>query len=186
MDIQRNRIHDSTKLKIEELQTAMFQCNKYWDRAMSVMSVKNAMQHFVSLAHPKIAHAYFFYADFFGDILSRYNITTIYDTVYREDKDISPLEYFSKNLENNLLVYDLFVQSIDVAIENKDYNVKVDLDRLLRVFNRFIDQAYLLYDKYVSTNNDAIFDGFADNYILDLDKIIAKLDDFNNGEDSED
>jgi hypothetical protein len=160
-------ISEKTKQKIYDLVSAQFQLNRYFDRAMSVLDTKFAMNKFVLLAHPKLAHIYPLVADEYSDILIRWNYPVIYDTTYRDDTEYaSPMEFFEGQLERHLLIYDLINESITVAIENKDTNVEVDLKHLLRQWNRFIGQSYLLRDKAKSANgNWAMFDGFSEQYV---------------------
>ena len=170
------KISENTIKNIEELQTSYFQLNKYWDRFMSVADTKFAMKNFVRLAHPRIAHAYFFASDLFGDILSKYNIPTVYDTVYREDKDFTSVgEGLEGNLERNLMIVDLFNAAIEEAVKNGERQVSVELSKLMRLHNEFVDQAYLLVDKYKSCRNDCLFDGFAEQYVLRLDEKVTQI-----------
>ena len=171
------KISETTILNIEKLQTAYFQLNKYWDRFMSYVDTKFAMKNFVRLAHPRIAHAYFFASDLFGEILTKYNIPTVYDTVYREDKEFTCVgDGLDGNLERNLMVVDLFNTAIKTAVENGERQVSCELEKLFRLHNLFVDQAYLLVDKYKSCHNDCIFDGFAEQYVLPLDEYVRKAE----------
>lgn len=171
------KISETTILNIEKLQTAYFQLNKYWDRFMSYADTKFAMKNFVRLAHPRIAHAYFFASDLFGGILTKYNIPTVYDTVYREDKEFACVgDGLEGNLERNLMVVDLFNTAIRTAVENGERQVSCELEKLFRLHNLFVDQAYLLVDKYNSCHNDCIFDGFAEQYVLPLDEYVHKAE----------
>ena len=160
-------ISEKTKQKIYELVTAQFQLNRYFDRAMSVLDTKFALNNFVSLAHPKLAHIYPLVADEYADILIRWNYPVVYDTTFRDATDYSnPMEFFDGQLERHLLIYELIRESIKVASGNDDYNVEADLKHLLRKWNRFVGQSYLLRDKAVSVNgNWAMFDGFAEKYV---------------------
>lgn len=160
-------ISAQTKGKVEELISAQFQLNRYWDRAMSVLDTKFALTKFVSLAHPKLAHIYPLVADEYADILIRWNYPVVYDTTFKDDSDYSsPMEFFEGQLERHLLIYELIRDAIKVALENEDYNVEADLKHLLRQWNRFVAQSYLLRDKAASVNgNWAMFDGFAEQYV---------------------
>lgn len=160
-------IKEETKKKIEELVAAQFQLNRYFDRAMSVLDTKFAMNNFVGLAHPKLAHIYPLVADEYADILIRYNYPVVYLTTVKDDTDYaSPMEFFEGQLERHILIYELIRDAIKVALKNDDYNVETDLKHLLRQWNRFIGQSYLLRDKALSVNgNWAMFDGFAEQYV---------------------
>ena len=172
-------ISTQTKGKIEELISAQFQLNRYWDRAMSVLDTKFAMNHFVELAHPRLAHIYPLEADLYADILLRWNYPVVYDTTFKDDTDYaSPMEFFEGQLERHLLIYQLIRDSIKVALENNDYNVEADLKHLLRRWNKFIGQSYLLRDKAASVNNNwALFDGFAEQYVNLVFDPLEKEDD---------
>lgn len=167
-----------TKQKVEELISAQFQLNRYFDRAMSVLDIKFALNHFVELAHPRLAHIYPLEADLYADILLRWNYSVVYDTTYRDDSDYSsPMEFFEGQLERHLLIYELLKEAIKVAIDNNDYNVEADLKHLLRRWNVFVGQAYLLRDKALSVkDNWALFDGFAEQYVKILFEPLEKED----------
>lgn len=171
------RISNESIMNIQKLQTAYFQLNKYWDRYMSWIDTKFAMKNFVRLAHPHIAHAYFFASDIFGDILTKYNIPTIYDTVHREDSEFNSVgEGLNGNLERNLIIVDMFNEAIEVAVRNGERQVSSELGKLFRLHNKFVDQAYLLVDKYNACKNDCLFDGFADQYVMPLDEYVNKVE----------
>ena len=162
-------IKDETIECIDRLVQQGFILNRLWDRGMSVLDVKFAMNHFVSIFHTGLAHRFpVDWSDFLSEIEAMYNVTTKY---YETPEDVSdygdPSEFFNKNLEYHIETYEMIKTAINTATANGDINVAKELDSFVRVFNKFMHQAILLVDKTKLFNgNWANFDYMSDTFFL--------------------
>lgn len=103
----------------------------------------------------------------------RYNIAPKYYETKRDTRDyVSILEFFEINLKEHEETYNLIKEAINTAVVNGDLNVETDLKQLLRIWNKFMEQAILLRDKAeVYKDNVALFDGFAEQFYILKDVI---------------
>lgn len=166
-------ISAETEEKINLLIQAMFNHNRTWDRFLGVASINFVLDNFVKIFHPGLAHKFLDYADLFSDILLRYNIAPKYYETKRDTRDyVSMLEFFETNLNEHEETYNLIKEAINTAVVNGDLNVETDLKQLLRIWNKFMEQAILLRDKAeVYKDNVALFDGFAEQFYILKDVI---------------
>lgn len=179
-------ISDETVEKINLIIQAMFNLNRLWDRALSTLMVDFAFDHFNSVFHHGLAHLYPLLADFAADILLRYNIAPKYYETKKDTRTYATmLDFFNTNLNEHVQTYELIKAAIDIATVNGDLNVEADLKRLMRIWNKFMEQAIVLRDKaeIYGENNKAMFDGFADQFYI-LQKEYDLLN--GNAEDNED
>ena len=166
-------ISTETEEKINLLIQAMFNHNRTWDRFLGVASVNFVLDNFVRIFHGGLAHKYPLFADEFSDILLRYNIAPKYYETKRDIRDYANmLDFFETNLKEHEETYNLIKEAINTAVVNGDLNVEADLKQLLRIWNKFMEQAILLRDKAeVYKDNVALFDGFAEQFYILQDVI---------------
>lgn len=162
-------ITENTKKELDLLVQRMFILNRFFDRAMSVLSVKFAMNKFVSLAHPKLAHRYPILADEIAEMQERYNVSTIYLETPKDDTDYqSPKDFFARNLKEHVTSYEMIKNAISIANSNKDYNVEKELNHFMVEFNKYMEQAILWSDKVSMLKNEDwfVFDYMSNSFFL--------------------
>ncbi len=166
-------ISTETEEKINLLIQVMFNHNRTWDRFLGVASINFVLDNFVRIFHYGLAHKFPLLADQFSDILLRYNIAPKYYETKRDTRDYSSmLDFFETNLKEHEETYNLIKEAINTAVVNGDLNVEADLKQLLRIWNKFMEQAILLRDKAeVYKDNVALFDGFAEQFYILKDVI---------------
>lgn len=166
-------ISTETEEKINLLIQAMFNHNRTWDRFLGIASVNFVLDNFSKIFHSGLAHIYPIIADKFSDILLRYNIAPKYYETRRDVRDYANiLDFFEINLEEHEKTYDLIKDAINTAVVNGDLNVEADLKQILRIWNKFMEQAILLRDKAkIYKDNIALFDGFAEQFYILKDVI---------------
>lgn len=166
-------ISTETEEKINLLIQVMFNHNRTWDRFIGVASVNFVLDNFVRIFHEGLAHKFPLLADKFSDILLRYNIAPKYYETKRDTREyVNMLDFFETNLKEHEETYNLIKEAINTAVVNGDLNVEADLKQLLRIWNKFMEQAILLRDKAeVYKDNIALFDGFAEQFYILQDVI---------------
>lgn len=181
-------ISEETIKKVNLIIQRMFTHNRSWDRFLAYSATEWAFDHFNDVFHQGLAHLYPLLADVAGDILLRYNVAPEYYETPRDSRVYSTmLEFFNINISEHTETYELIKSAIDTATVNGDLNVEADLKALLRLFNRFMQQAITLRDKaqIYGENNKAMFDGFADQFYV-LEKEYEQLTDDDSEEDDDD
>jgi hypothetical protein len=172
-------ISKETQGKINDLIAYGFKLNRTWDNFLGWSNWKWAMSGFNKVYHAGLAHLYPLLSDKFAEILEKYNERPLYaDTPadFREYAD--PLEFFEENLTEQLELYHMVRDAIAMAEIKQDYNAKVELDQLLRLVNKFVDQAILLRDKmqsYIALYGEGVksiaeFDEDCGDFYIGLDK----------------
>lgn len=161
-------IAEETIEKINLLIQAMFNHNRTLDRFLGWADSQWSFVTFSKVFHEKYAHLMPLLADQFADILLRYNIAPKYYETKRDVREYnSMIDFFNVNLNEHIETYELIKSAIDTATINGDLNVESDLKRLLRIWNKFMNQAILLRDKAeIYKDNLAMFDGFAEQFYI--------------------
>lgn len=159
-------ISEETNEMLDKLVQQGFILNRIWDRGLSVLNVKYAMNNFEKIFHEGFAHLFpIAWSDTISNIQSMYNVTTKYLPTPLDDSDYnSPREFFYKNLKYHEETYNILVQAMKVANEHGDYNVSKELGSFMRTFNKFMEQSILLVDKANAVKND---DWFTFDYMCD-------------------
>lgn len=135
----------------------MFQQNRDWDSAMSVLKVNFTCDNVVKYVHPYIAHAYPILADRVTEILEMFNILAIYPATtdgYIDYVDV--LSVMERMLEKTLDLQNAVMGAMEVAIANKDYLVKVELDKILLEMNQQVSQIILMRDKALQYGDNIV------------------------------
>lgn len=141
-------ISKETEEKVNLIIQRMFYHNRTWDRFLAFSSVEWALSNFNSVFHSNLAHLYPLLADVASDILLRYNIAPKYYETPSDTRTYGSLiDFFNINVNEHVETYELIKSAIDTATVNSDLNVETDLKNLLKIFNRFMEQALLLKDK---------------------------------------
>lgn len=146
-----------------------FILNRIWDRGLSVLNVKFAMNNFEKIFHVGLAHKFpVDWSDTISEIQSKYNIVTEYLETYKDISDYNePIDFFEKNLQAHQETYNIICDAIKIANVNGDFNVEAELKNFMIIFNQYMNQAILLKDKSQSFKDDyAMFDSMADKFYL--------------------
>lgn len=162
-------ISQETKDVLNRLVQSGFIANRIWDRGLSVLNVKFAMNNFEKIFHVGLAHRFpVDWSDTISEILSAYNeLTDYFETPTDSSIYSTPLEFFEKNLRFHEETYVLIKRAIDIAVDNGDYNAKTELEKFMIVFNKYINQAILLKDKSIQYGNEyAKFDHDCGDFFL--------------------
>lgn len=166
-------ISEETNKMLDLLVQQGFILNRLWDRGLSILNIKFAMNNFEKIFHVGFAHKFpVEWSDTISEIQSKYNMTTKYLATPEGIKDYnSPLEFFEENLQYHNKMYEILCDSIKVAIEQNDFNVESELKSFMIVFNKYMNQSILLVDKCKQyKDNYFMFDSHADNFYLFNDK----------------
>ena len=150
-----------------------FQHNRTWDNFLGFANVEWALSHFEGVFHHGLAHLYPLLADVCSEMLLQFNIVPQYGTTEADFRTFNDLdEFFLVNLEEHKETYKLLIKTKEDAQINGDINIVEEINKLIRMFNKFISQAILLLDKAeVYGDNLWAFDADADKfYILDNEK----------------
>lgn len=89
-------ISEETNEMLDKLVQQGFILNRIWDRGLSVLNVKYAMNNFEKIFHEGFAHLFpIAWSDTISNIQSMYNVTTKYLPTPLDDSDYnSPREFF--------------------------------------------------------------------------------------------
>lgn len=159
-------ISDETIDCLNRLVQEGFILNRIWDRGLSVLSVKFAMNNFNKIFHVGLAHRFpVDWSDYFSEVMEKYNVTTRYLVTPEDSSDYnSPREFFDKNLQYHQEMYTILKEAIDTATIQGDINVEKYLNQFVPMFNKYMEQAILLKDKAYAVKND---DWFTFDYMCD-------------------
>lgn len=162
-------ISEETNKMLNLLVQQGFILNRLWDRGLSVLNVKFAMNNFEKIFHDGLAHRFpIDWSDTISEIQSKYNIITEYLETPTDNSDYeTPINFFEKNLQYHENTYNLLCDTIRIANINADYNVEAELKGFLKLFNEYMNQAILLCDKAIMfKENYADFDFMCGKFFL--------------------
>ena len=152
-------ISDETIEELYRLVQECFQMNRFWDRAVSVMSVDFAMPVASNAIHLNIAHAYPLLADRISEILDKVNIKTDYNETVADNSNYSNLtEVFEKAYELTKQLYNHLKEVLASAQAKHESHVVVALIDFQKLFSEFVAQSILLKDKAKQYSSYAEFD----------------------------
>lgn len=163
-------ISQTTIDNVNDLIKRFFQHNRTWDNFLGFSNIEWALHNFNGVFHDGLAHLYPLLADVCSDMLLDFNVAPKYGTTEADFRTYEDIEdFFLINIEEHKATYEVICKTRKDAIENGDINIAMEIDRLLRMFNKFIAQAILLKDKAeVYGDNLWAFDAYAQQfYILD-------------------
>lgn len=164
-------VSKETQDALMELIKQCFVENRKLDRMVSVLGVEFACNKASSYIHQGIAHYFPQLSDKIGELcLERYNIAVIYGDTPRGDERFANVGEIIKAMETRIIAFQsLFMGVCKIAIDNNDINVYSDLLPLLADYNKIVEQAILIADKYgyYTEQNIMLFDhDFGDFWIL--------------------
>ena len=142
-------VNDNTIQVLYELITACFVENKKFDRMVSVLGVKFAMNNTAELCHQGIAHYFPKLSDSIGEkCLERYNIDVKYGATPDGIEDFnSPKDIIYAMRDRTLEFQNMFMGCIVMVQNNQDIQCYVDLLELLKDYNKIVEQTILMVDK---------------------------------------
>lgn len=135
----------------------MFQQNRDWDSAISVLKVNFTCDNVASKVHPYIAHAYPLIADQVTEILEKFNVLALYPPTTEGYIDYaSVLSVMERMLKKTLDLQNAVMATMEIAVANNDYLVKVELDKILLEMNEQVSQIILMRDKAIQYNDNIV------------------------------
>lgn len=126
-----------------------FDENRWFDRAVSVLGVKFAMNNTADLIHHGIAHMFPQLSDEIGEkCLERYNIDVKYGETSSGVEDYSSIDEIISKVEERIVAFqNMLIVSCQEIQNNGDIQVYADLLDILEDYNKYVEQAILLKDK---------------------------------------
>ena len=156
-----NLVSKPTQDALMELIKQSFTLNRVFDRLVSYMGVKFAMNQTAELLHGGYAHLYLHLADVFGArCLESYNIPVVYGETPKADEEYSSVKECIEVLESKVVDYQALMMGVcKIAFNHDDIHVYADMLDVLKDYNLYVAQAILLKDKIeVYGNNIAAYD----------------------------
>lgn len=157
---------ETTKEALMELIKHCFQMNRDFDRMVSELGATFAYNNTSSLVHHGIAHYFPSLADEIGaKCLERYNISVIYGETSLADYVFDNVEDIIKCMcENGKSFQNLLIAANQIAFENGDLHIFVELQKMLQEYNIIVEQLILLEDKMALYKNNPTFDAEVDKF----------------------
>ena len=142
-------VKQSTIDACTELIGQCFKENRVFDRLVSVLGVKFAMNNTSNLCHLGISHMFPILADKIGEeCLERYNIDVKYSATPEAVDDYSSPQEIIKIMEDEVVNFqNMFIKCCEISKDNDDLHVYTDLLSLLKDYNKTVEQCILLVDK---------------------------------------
>mgnify|MGYP001201172226 FL=1 len=137
---------------IEVLYTLIGECfrqNRSFDRSVSVLGTKFAMNNTAKLCHEGIAHYFPKLADEIGEkCLERYNIDVKYEATPEGVEDYNnPKDIIYAMRDRTLEFQNMLMGCIVIVEKNQDIQCYVDLLDMLKDYNKIVEQTILMVDK---------------------------------------
>lgn len=142
-------VSEGTIKAIHELNGECFSMNRYWDATVSILGVTYVCSTASKLIHEHIAHWYPHIADVINErCLENFNIVAYYPATPAGDVAYNNLQdMMEQMLEKTLLFQNKVMAVRQIAVENGDLLVAVELDKVLLMVNEQFAQMLLINDK---------------------------------------
>lgn len=127
-----------------------FSMNRFFDRAVSVLGVKFAMNNTAQLCHKSgFAHYYPTLSDSIGDAcLERYNITVEYGATPEGKEDYNSVQEIIELCQEKVLDFqNMYIGAMKVAFDNGDLHIYTSLSEFLEGLSQRSEQIILMVDK---------------------------------------
>lgn len=148
-------ISKETDKALDMLVGAFFDLNRTLDRCVSWMQNIWSMPNAADIIHHKLAHLMPLFADEVTEIKDQYNMTSVYPATHEDGRTYSNLQdMFETVLEEFAEVYTMMKMIKTTVLDNDDFNVLVDLHRIMRQYNVIMGQIYTLRDKAIQMPTD--------------------------------
>ena len=142
-------VSESTIKALHELNGECFAMNRYWDATVSILGVTYVCSTASKLIHEHIAHWYPYVADMINErCLENFNIVAYYPATPAGDVAQSNLQDMMAQMLEKTLTFQNKVMAVrQIAVDNGDLLVAVELDRVLLMVNEQFAQMLLINDK---------------------------------------
>lgn len=142
-------VSEGTIKAIHELNGECFSMNRYWDATVSILGVTYVCSTASKLIHEHIAHWYPHIADIINErCLENFNIVAYYPATPAGDVSYNNLQdMMEQMLEKTLTFQNKFMAVRNIAMDNGDLLVAVELDKILLMVNEQFAQMLLIKDK---------------------------------------
>lgn len=142
-------VSESTIKALHELNGECFKLNRYWDATVSILGVTYVCPTASKLIHEHIAHWYPHIADVINErCLENFNIVAYYPATPAGDVAYSNLQDMMAQMLEKTLTFQNKVMAVrQIAVDNGDLLVAVELDRVLLMVNEQFAQMLLINDK---------------------------------------
>lgn len=151
-------VSKNTQDALMELIKQCFIENRKFDRMVSVMGVKFAMNKTSDRIHHGIAHWFPVLSDRIGETtLERYNISVLYGETPSGIEDYDRASDIIAEVERRVIDFQtMFMGVCKIALDNNDIHVYADLLDILEDVNEVVEQVILLSDKMALYGEDRI------------------------------
>lgn len=151
-------VSKNTQDALMELIKQCFIENRKFDRMVSVMGVKFAMNKTSDRIHHGIAHWFPALSDQLGErCLERYNISVLYGETPSGIEDYDRASDIIAEVERRVIDFQtMFMGVCKIALDNNDIHVYTDLLDMLEDVNEVVEQVILLNDKMALYGEDRI------------------------------
>lgn len=142
-------VSEGTIKAIHELNGDCFSMNRYWDATVSILGVTYVCSTASKLIHEHIAHWYPHIADVINErCLENFNIVAYYPATPAGDVAYNNLQDMMEQMLEKTLMFQNKVMAVrQIAAENGDLLVAVELDKVLLMVNEQFAQMLLINDK---------------------------------------
>lgn len=142
-------VSEGTIKAIHELNGECFSMNRYWDATVSILGVTYVCSTASKLIHEHIAHWYPHIADVINErCLENFNIVAYYPATPAGDVAYNNLQDMMEQMLEKTLTFQNKVMAVrQIAVENGDLLVAVELDKVLLMVNEQFAQMLLINDK---------------------------------------
>ena len=142
-------VSKNTQDALMEIIKQCFVENRKFDRMVSVLGVKFAMNQTADRIHHGIAHWFPAFSDLIGQrTLERYNITVIYGETPSGTEDYDRASDIIAEVERRVIDFQMMFMGVcKIALDNNDIHVYADLMDMLEDVNEVVEQVILLNDK---------------------------------------
>lgn len=149
-------VSETTISAIHELNGECFEMNRQWDAAVTILGVRYVCHTASKLMHHYIAHWYPAIADVLNEqCLENFNIEAFYPSTSEGYTNYSNLQdMMNKMLERTIDFQNKVMATREIANNNKDYSVVVEIDKILLDVNKQVAQMLLINDKAEQYQND--------------------------------
>lgn len=153
-------VSENTQKSLIEIIGKCFEGNRIFDRAVSVLGTKFAYNNTAKLLHKGVAHLFPLIADEIGEkTLERYNIPIFYPFTPEGGKKYSSVADIIKDLKKYVIDFQINLMGVcEIAQNNNDIHVYVDMLDILEDFNKVVEQMILLSDKIDIYGTNPSFD----------------------------
>lgn len=149
-------VNESTIKALHELNGECFKMNRLWDASVSILGVTYVCPRASRLLHVWVAHWYPAIADTLNEkCLENFNIVAYYPATPAGDVSYDGLQDMMEQMLDKTITFQNKVMATrQIANDNQDYSVVVELDKILIEVNEQVGQMLLINDKAQQYGNN--------------------------------